>query len=196
MDMMGELEIGRFVYLLLLLVAVGSWVFVQNRQSIGKTVQMFAVWAFIFLGVIASYGLWDDIRQTVRPQQSVAVDDGRVEVPRARDGHYYLILEVDGTPVEFLVDTGATQIVLNESDAKRAGIDTANLAYLGRAMTANGEVRTASVRVDEISLGGIADRNLRVWVNEGELDKSLLGMGYLQRWSSIEIRSGSLVLTR
>jgi aspartyl protease family protein len=157
---------------------------------------MFAVWIFIFLGVIASYGLWDDIRQTVRPQQSVAQETGRVEVPRSRDGHYYLTLEVNGTPVEFLVDTGASQVVLNERDAERAGIDTKALAYLGRARTANGEVRTASVWIDEISLGGITDRNLRVWVNEGELEQSLLGMGYLQRWSSIEIRNGALVLTR
>ncbi|MDC0656910.1 TIGR02281 family clan AA aspartic protease [Leisingera sp. SS27] len=193
---MGEYEIGRFIYLIILLVAVGSWVFVQNRQSLGKTMQMFAVWGFIFLGVIASYGLWEDIRQTVRPQQSVAIDAGRVEVPRAPDGHYYLTLDVNGVPVEFLVDTGASQVVLNERDAQSAGIDTASLAYLGRASTANGEVRTASVWVDEISLGGISDKNLRVWVNQGELEQSLLGMGYLQRWSSIEIRNGALLLTR
>ncbi|NVK14981.1 MAG: TIGR02281 family clan AA aspartic protease [Rhodobacteraceae bacterium] len=193
---MGEYEIGRFIYLIILLVAVGSWVFVQNRQSLGKTMQMFAVWGFIFLGVIASYGLWEDIRQTVRPQQSVAIDAGRVEVPRAPDGHYYLTLDVNGVPVEFLVDTGASQVVLNERDARSAGIDTGSLAYLGRASTANGEVRTASVWVDEISLGGITDKNLRVWVNQGELEQSLLGMGYLQRWSSIEIRNGALLLTR
>lgn len=193
---MGEYEIGRFVYLIILLIAVGSWVFVQNRQSLGKTLQMFAVWGFIFLGVIASYGLWEDIRQTVRPQQSIALDAGRVEVPRAPDGHYYLTLDVNGAPVEFLVDTGASQVVLNARDAQTAGIDTENLAYLGRASTANGEVRTASVWIDEISLGGITDRNVRVWVNQGELEQSLLGMGYLQRWSSIEIRDGALVLTR
>ena len=193
---MGEFEIGRVIYLVVLLVAVGSWVFVQNRQSIGKTLQMFAVWGFIFLGVIASYGLWEDIRQTVRPQQSVAVDAGRVEVPRAPDGHYYLTLEVNGAAVPFLVDTGASEVVLNARDAERAGIDTDTLAYLGRARTANGEGRTASVWIEEMSLGGITDTDVRVWVNQGELEQSLLGMGYLQRWSSIEIRNGALVLTR
>ncbi|WP_291737296.1 retropepsin-like aspartic protease, partial [Leisingera sp. F5] len=80
--------------------------------------------------------------------------------------------------------------------AERAGIDTGSLAYLGRARTANGEVRTASVWIEEMSLGGITDTDVRVWVNQGELEQSLLGMGYLQRWSSIEIRNGALVLTR
>lgn len=189
-------NMANLIYLVLLLAAVGAWFFVQNRQSIGKSLQQVAIWAFIFLGVIAGYGLWDDIRSTVRPQQSVLLESGRVEVPRARDGHYYLTVSVNGVPVDFLVDTGASQIVLNERDAERAGIDTGSLAYLGRARTANGEVRTAQVKVDEFSLGGIVDTNLTVWVNQGELDKSLLGMGYLQRWASIEIRDRMLILSR
>ena len=193
---MSNMDTARIIYLVLLLLAVGSWVFVQNRQSLGKTVQSLAIWAFIFLGVIAAYGLWGDIRQTVMPQQSVMTDQGRVEVPLAPDGHYYLTLSVNGTPVNFLVDTGASQVVLSRSDAERAGIDTDNLAYLGRAQTANGEVRTASTWVEEMSLGGITDEGVRVWVNSGDMAKSLLGMGYLQRWSRIEIQNRALVLTR
>lgn len=193
---MEDIEFSQLIYLLLLLCAVGSWVFLQNRQSLNKTVQQMAVWAFIFLGVIAGYGLWGDIRQTVKPQQSVMAEAGRVVVPRAPDGHYYLTLMVNGAAVDFLVDTGASQVVLTANDARRAGIDPEKLAYLGRANTANGEVRTASVRMDELALGDIRDKNLRVWVNEGEMEKSLLGMTYLQRWSHIEIRNGALVLSR
>ncbi len=47
-----------------------------------------------------------------------------------------------------------------------------------------------------LALGQIRDRNLRVSVNKSDMDQSLLGMTYLQRWSSIEIRNGALVLTR
>ncbi|TLP64461.1 TIGR02281 family clan AA aspartic protease [Parasedimentitalea maritima] len=193
---MADVDYGRIIYLVLLLAAVGSWVFVQNRQSLGKTVQQLAIWAFIFLGVIAGYGLWGDIRNTVRPQQSVINSTGQVEVPRSADGHYYLTLDINTVPITFLIDTGATDVVLNARDARRAGIDPDTLNYLGRANTANGEVRTASVWLDSISLGNITDSNVRVWVNQGELDQSLLGMAYLQRWSSIEIRNGALLLTR
>lgn len=193
---MTENDYGQLIYLVLLLAAVGSWVFVQNRQRLSQSIQQLAIWALIFLGVIAAYGLWGDIRQTVLPRQSVALEDQTVTVPRASDGHYYLTLEIDGTPVNFLVDTGASQVVLSAQDATRVGIDPVDLNYIGRAQTANGEVRTASVWIDEVSLGGITDQSLRVWVNEAEMSKSLLGMGYLQRWSRIEIQNGSLILSR
>ncbi|MFS4579958.1 TIGR02281 family clan AA aspartic protease [Phaeobacter sp. C3_T13_0] len=193
---MDSIETPRLIYLVLLLVAVGSWVFVQNRQGLGKTIQQLAIWAFIFLGVIAGYGLWEDIRNTVQPQQVVMRDKGRVDVPRARDGHYYLTVDVNDVPVQFLVDTGASAVVLNEEDARRVGLDPDRLAYLGRARTANGEVRTALARVESMSLGGITDHKISLSVNEGQMDQSLLGMDYLQRWSSIEIRNGSLILTR
>ena len=117
-------------------------------------------------------------------------------MPRARDGHYYLTLQINGNPIRFVVDTGATEMVLTQADAARVGLDLDSLNYLGRANTANGEVRTAFVRLDQVALGGIVDQNVPAVVNEGEMEGSLLGMGYLQRWGRIEIAGGELVLTR
>lgn len=193
---MSEFDTARLLYLVLLGGAVVLWFFAQNRKSLGHITQQALVWGLIFVGVIAAVGLWGDIRQTVRPSQTVLADAGRIEVPRAPDGHYYLTAEVNGTPVEFVIDTGASQIVLSERDARRAGIDTEGLVYIGRAITANGEVRTAPVRLDRLAIGPFADERVRAVVNEGELDRSLLGMDYLQRFSSVEISGNRLVLTR
>ena len=143
---MSSWELGNLAYLVLLGAVLVFWFVAQNRNSPGKTMQQAIAWGLIFLGVIAAIGLWDDIRQTVRRRQAMLTEAGRIEVPRANDGHYYLTLGINGTPVEFMVDTGASQMVLTAGDARRAGIDTADLAYVGRAMTANGEVRTAPVR--------------------------------------------------
>jgi len=192
---MDSFDFPRLVYLVILGSVLVLWFVVQGRESLGKLLQHAALWALIFLGAIAAVGLWEDIRQTVRPSQSV-VSDTRIELPRAPDGHYYLTAQVEGTPVRFVVDTGATQIVLSRNDAKRAGIDTGALVYTGRARTANGTVRTAPVRLGRLAIGPIEDRDVRAVVNEGAMDGSLLGMEYLRRFSSVEIAEGRLVLTR
>lgn len=193
---MSENEIGRLIFLVVLGAAITFWFFANHRQSLNRTLQYAVVWGLIFLGVIAGVSLWEDVRDQIMPRQSVFEDQGRVEVPRSPDGHYHLTLDVNGAPIDFVVDTGASGIVLNQKDAAAVGLPMDELVYLGRAMTANGEVRTAPVRVDTISLGSIVDRNVPALVNEGELEKSLLGMTYLQRWNKIEITQGELILTR
>jgi len=117
-------------------------------------------------------------------------------VPRATDGHYYLSAQVNGKTVNFVVDTGATQIVLTRSDARKIGLETDDLAFVGRAYTANGEVQTAPVNLDSFEIGPIRDEGIRAVVNAGDLDQSLLGMDYLQRFSRVEIADGKLILTR
>ena len=193
---MDNFDTARLLYLVLLGGAVLLWFFAQNRASLGKVTQQALVWGLIFVGVIAAVGLWGDIRQTVRPTQTVLAQGDRIELPRAPDGHYYLTAQVNGAPVRFVVDTGATQIVLSQDDARAAGLNLSDLIYAGRAFTANGTVRTAPVRLDQIAIGPLTDYDVRAVVNEGKMDHSLLGMDYLQRFSSVEIRNGTLSLTR
>jgi aspartyl protease family protein len=188
-------DIARLVYLGLILASVGGWLFVNSRNSMSQTLQNAAVWGLIFVGVVAGYGLWSDIRQDIAPQQAL-VGDSRIEIPRDRDGHYNLTLLVNGTPVDFVVDTGATEVVLSQRDAARVGIDPASLAYIGTAQTANGTVRTAPVRLNSVALGDLVDNDVRAVVNEGDLDGSLLGMTYLHLYSRIEIADGQMILTR
>ncbi|MFY0645863.1 retropepsin-like aspartic protease family protein [Sulfitobacter geojensis] len=193
---MGNFDTGNLIYLVVLLVMVAGWFFMQSREGLNKTLQFGAVWAMIFIGGAAAVGLWQDISRDARtPQFSVAGSD-QIVVPRARDGHYYLTAQVNDAAVRFVVDTGATDMVLTQADAKRAGLDPETLAYLGRANTANGEVRTAFVRLEQVQLGEIVDRDVAAVVNEGQMEQSLLGMGYLQRWGRIEIAGGELILTR
>jgi aspartyl protease family protein len=189
-------DTARLIYLVLLGGAIALWFFAQNRESLGKLTQQALVWGLIFVGAIAVVGLWGDIRATVQPGQAGYVGADRIEVPRAIDGHYYLRAQVNGAPVDFVVDTGATLIVLTQSDAERAGLNPDDLAYIGRAYTANGEVRTAPVKLDTLAIGPIKDQGVTAVVNEGDLEMSLLGMAYLQRYSSVEISNNRMILTR
>lgn len=189
---MEDFEIGNLLYLIVLGTAVAGWFIAENRRSLGQTTRMALVWGLIFLGFIAGFGLWNDVRDDLLPRQSVV--GGAIEVPRSGDGHFHLTLTANGQSVPFLVDTGATDIVLTRQDAERVGLDPGNLAFLGTARTANGEVRTAFARLDELALGPVVYRNVPVSVNGGDMDTSLLGMNYLSRFDRLEIEDNRLRL--
>ena len=188
-------DIASLLYLVLLGTAIVGWFIAENRKNLGQTARMALAWGLIFLGVAAGYGLWKDVRTEVLPRQSVESASGVISVPRGRDGHFHLRLQMNDTPVDFLVDTGATDIVLTQRDARRVGLNTENLAFVGVARTANGTVRTAYATIDEVSLGGVSFQDVSVAVNEGEMEGSLLGLAYLDRFARLEISNDTLFLT-
>jgi aspartyl protease family protein len=185
---------GRLFYLVLLLLAVGGYVMVEFRQRLGQTLRTAAAWGLIFIGVMAGYGLWNDLKTDIAPQQMISAE-GQIEVPRAEDGHYYVTLTINGTPLQFMADTGATSMVLSNADARRLGIDLESLVYLGRAQTANGTVATARVELPEVELGPYRDTDFAAWVNQGEMEMSLLGMEYLSLYR-MEIAGDRMILRR
>jgi aspartyl protease family protein len=189
-------DLPYMIYLLLLLLFVGGGTLLAFRGQLGRMLKQASVWALIFAAAVVGYGLFDDQRNRSFVSQSFFTDEGRVEIPRGPDGHYRVVMGVNGVPVEFVIDTGASQLVLTERDARRTGIDISGLAFTGRAATANGLVKTAPVTLDEIQLGGISDRNISAVVNGGDMDQSLLGMSYLESFGRIEISGGRLILER
>lgn len=191
---MGD-ELGRMAYLVLLLVAVGGFLLFELRARPGKTLRLAAAWAMIFLGVIALAGLWGDIRQAVAPQARM-LEGGRIEVPMGGDGHFHLTARVNGQPVRFVIDTGATTIALAEDDARRAGIDPDSLAFVGQARTANGMVQTATVMLDSLTIGEIAEYDVPAVVLRSDLDLSLMGMSYISRFARVSIEGNRLILER
>jgi aspartyl protease family protein len=182
---MSTEQIMQLTYLVLLGAAIGGSAIIAGRSNMGKMAQQAAIWALIFVGVIGAYGLWEDISQDVNPRQAL-LNNMTIAVPRSFDGHYHLTLDI----------TGASQVVLTQQDAARVGLDPATLAYSGSASTANGEVRIAPVVLDAVTLEGIKDRDVRAVVNAGDMNRSLLGMTYLNRYARIEITNGQLVLQR
>ncbi len=182
---------GQLIYLGLLLVALGGWVMVEYRNRLGFALRTGLAWGMIFLGVIAGYGLWNDLRKDL--VQTVGANT--VAIPVAADGHYYPRLTVNGQNITFMADTGASEIVLSQADARNLGIDLTNLAYVGTANTANGTVRTARVQLNNVVFGPFQDADVAAYVTDGQMDGSLLGMTYLGRFD-IAIKSNEMILTR
>lgn len=187
-------DVPRFLYLVLLLIAVGGYVLVESRKNLGRTLHQLAIWTVIFLGAVAIAGLWPAIQRAAGAADPVVTAEG-IEVPVAPDGHFYVTALVNGAKVRFVIDTGASSIVLTARDAARAGLDPAALTFVGSAQTANGIVETAPVRIASFDLEGTVDRNIPASVNGGELDTSLLGMCYLSEYR-MTISRDRLVLKR
>lgn len=189
-------DTANLIYLSLLGSVLIFWFLIQNRGSLGKVLQHAAIWALIFFGAIAVVGLWDDIRQTVAPRQTVFAEHGRIEIPLSSDGHYYATLNINGQPVRFMIDTGASGTVLSRDDATRVGVTLDDMSFYSTAITANGEVRTAPVVLANVTFGPFSDQGVNAYVNDSEMRDSLLGMSYLNRFERLEISNGRMVLER
>ena len=112
--------------------------------------------------------------------------------PRA-NGHFYATATVNGQPIEFLVDTGATTVALTVDDARRVGIavDPSRFEVVGTG--ASGDVRGQPVTIPSISLNGKEARSLDGAVLEG-LEVSLLGQTFLSRFEEVRISGGEMIL--
>ena len=188
-------DFARVAYLLILGSAIAGWLVVESRGRMGQMARQALAWLMIFVGLAAAYGLWQDLAPSGQ-RQAVALDGAaRIVLDRAPDDHFYLTLDVGGTPVRFMVDTGASSIVLGDRDAARLGIDRRALVYVGEARTANGTIRTARVTLPDVTLEGRPIGSLPAWVGDGPLDVSLLGMDFLNRFERVEMARDRLVLT-
>lgn len=128
-------------------------------------------------------------------QETPAGADGRITaIPKSGDGHFWATALVNDKAVRFLVDTGATEVVLTPSDARRLGFDASNLTYDQKILTANGQTQAALVTLTTVGVGRSEISNVDALVVKDGLSTSLLGMSYLGRLSRIEATPSSLVL--
>lgn len=118
-----------------------------------------------------------------------------VSIPVDRSGHYLLDAGVNGGSVRFLVDTGATYVVLSAADAEAAGINRNLLTFDQHLATANGEARGALVTLREIRIGQMTQEEVPAVVMDGSVPVSLLGMSFLRQLERYEIRDGQLILS-
>ncbi|MGL4314677.1 MAG: retropepsin-like aspartic protease family protein, partial [Sphingomonas sp.] len=121
--------------------------------------------------------------------------NGDVTLNRQGDGHFHAQLEIGSVAIPMIVDTGATQVVLTQADAERAGIRPSTGDYNGYAETAGGRVLVAPVVLDRVRLGNIELHGVQASVVRGSvLRTSLLGQSVLNRVNSITIEDGQMRL--
>lgn len=199
-DAAGRADWARITYLVTLLLVIGGGLVRSLTANPGQSYRHAAIW-IVIAGVAAlSYSFWQEISLmgqrlagNADPAAGQVVDDTLVYI-RADSGHFYIRATVEGVAVLFLVDTGATDIVLSPRDATRLGFDPGTLVYNRIYKTANGQGRGAAVRLSQLEIGTVLLRDVPASVNAAEMDISLLGMRFLNRLGGYEVRGDQLIL--
>lgn len=202
-------ELAALAGTLALLVIVLPAVFGGYKGRMGGAIRDLMSWTAIGLMLVAGYSYRDELGRIAfriagelsPPGSTLGVEQRQageraVRIRRRGDGHFVARVSVNGASVAMLVDTGASTVVLRQTDARSLGVDTRRLRYTVPVQTANGLAYAAHARLREVSIGSILLHNVDALVAQpGALKESLLGMSFLSRLRSYEF-AGDFVTFR
>jgi aspartyl protease family protein len=184
---------------------VGALVFVisslvAQRLPIGKVLKMVLAWIAIF-GLTFVLFLFKDEGRAVWQRATVELsgDSGQLDgttlcLKRQDDGHYWVRASVNGTPVRFMIDSGATTTTISQASAEAADIKP-SAGFPVLVETANGAVELQRAEIDALNVGGIVQRNAKILIgSEGLGETNLLGMSFLSSLKSWRVEGGTLIL--
>jgi aspartyl protease family protein len=194
----GQIHVVRSVSLLAL---ISSGLIFTRRVNFGQAFRNISIWVAIAAVVLLGYSYQDELtdvglrlRSELLPSQPVTKSHGVMQLTKGDDGHFKVAGTANGTRLIFLIDTGASDIVLSLSDARLIGIDLGALNFSIPYQTANGLVFGARFHLQSLSIGSIEYRDVQVSINKAEMNGSLLGMSFLNRLSSYEVSGRKLIL--
>ncbi|WP_305987100.1 TIGR02281 family clan AA aspartic protease [Roseibium sp. MMSF_3544] len=182
-------------------VLLASFIFGQPRFR--EVLQGIFFWGGLCALLVVGYTYRTDLVQVgyrvlgaLAPGMAVTQPDGSILIVRDASGHFVVDGRVNGERTHFLLDTGASAVVLTYDDSRRAGFHPEDLMFTVPVSTANGRTMVAPIRIDTITVGDHTLRNIRAFVaREGSLEGSLLGLTALDRLRSWRIEGDQLIMT-
>lgn len=169
------------------------------RQHFSRALEAILFWALIGLMLVAGYSyrfelgdVADRVIAELMPGH-VAGHGRNVEVVRTKSGDFSLAAHINGAKVPMVLDTGASSVVLTRNAARAAGLPVEMLEYTVSVDTANGHTSAAPVTIDRLAIGGLVERSVpALVVKSDQLKNNLLGMSFLDRLASWEVRGDHL----
>jgi len=198
---MHEGDFAALVIAIALLLFIGTVVFGLFRERLSQALVSALAWMAIGLLLAVGYTYRGDLRE-VGERVLAQLMPGRpatrgrtVEIARTSNGGFSVTTQINGVRVPMVLDTGATAVVLTYEAAKAAGLPLEVISYTVNVDTANGRTRAAPVTLDRVAIGGITERSVPALIAQpGRLRTNLLGMSFLNRLESWEVRGDRLLL--
>jgi aspartyl protease family protein len=198
---LAHLDITAHGVQIVALVLVGMIALALYRRRFSDVLESALLWIVVALLLVLGYTYRFELRDVSEQVLAEfipgrAVSKGRtVEIARSGSGSFSLAMQVNGARVPMVLDTGASSVVLTQEAAKAAGLPLEVLNYSVNVDTANGRARAAPVTLDRVSIGGITERSVPALIAQpGQLRMSLLGMSFLNRLESWEVRGERLLM--
>src|SRR5215208_3835427 len=193
--MTNDFMLGGVYLLMAMMLVLGS--LMVRREPAAKMLKMALAWVVIFAAGFVLFTFRDNFGWVAQRLKAEAVgtpvEQGReTRIPMAIDGHFWVEAELNGKPVKFLIDSGATMTTIDRDTAMRAAVKVSPRRDQF-VRTGNGIIRVSSGRADELQVGGITRRDVGLQIADND-DLNVLGMNYLSSLSRWGVEGRWLVL--
>ena len=184
--MTNDTMLGGLYIVIALTLVIGT--LISRREPIAKLLVIALAWLAVFGAGFVLFTFRDDLSYLGQRLQAEATGEpvqvgNTLRIPMAMDGHFWVDAVVNGQPVKFLVDSGATMTTVDQETAQRTGIAIDPLRTQV-VRTGNGMIRVAAGRADNISIGDIRREGVGLHITE-RAEINVLGMNFLSslnRW--------------
>jgi len=170
-----------------------------RRLPLGYIAKAGLAWVAIFAALFAIFsfrfefiGIWERVKADISGAGGQSVSSEAIELRRQDDGHYWLMVDINGKPVRFMVDSGATMTAINATTAIETGVEADGYPII--LSTANGRVAAKRAIVRSLTVGPHRIENHPVVVSERFGDVNLLGMNFLNSMQSWRVEANMMVL--
>jgi aspartyl protease family protein len=194
-------DIGSLTVKIALAVFVGALVLTLLRERFSRAIETAMVWVAVALLLAVGYGFRFELREVAERMLAellpghAAARHRVVEITRGGQGNFSVAANLNSARISMVLDTGASSVVLTQAAARAAGLPVEVLTYTVPIDTANGRTRAAPVTLNSLSVGGIVERSVPALIAQpGQLRTNLLGMSFLNRLESWQVRGDRLVM--
>jgi len=185
-----------------LMLVFASWIVQEFRGHWLRGFQAILFWGVLTAGLVGLYAYRGELQEVatrliadIAPGEPVVGSGGEVSIVRRMNGTFVVAGRANDRDVRFIFDTGASTVVLTSEGAQAIGFNPATLNYVVPVATANGRTLAAPVTLETLTIGSITERRVRALVaRPGTLGENLLGMTFLERLASYEVRGNRLIL--